>query len=151
MVKHWTGHADGHKLGLSFIEWTRWAAPCVTRHHLHWYPVPWEKLHCGVCLSKTHNLPLLPLPKRKLWSQRERCSIKQMSNNVAKWKSHERWREIGWSENKETEQKVSAVCRSREDARKKVGKLVTVLLFDQCNCTNVNFLSDYYTLIRRDF
>lgn len=35
------------------------------------------------------------------------------------------------SENKETEQKVSAVCSSREDARKKVGKLVKVLLFNQ--------------------
>lgn len=35
------------------------------------------------------------------------------------------------SENKKTEQKVSAVCSSREHARKKVGKLVKVLLFNQ--------------------
>lgn len=55
------------------------------------------------------------------------------------------------SENKETEQKVSAVCSSREDARKNVGKLVKVLLFNQWNCTNVNFLSDYYNAIRRYF
>lgn len=26
---------------------------------------PRGKLHFGVCLSKTHNLPLLPLPMRK--------------------------------------------------------------------------------------
>ena len=34
------------------------------------------------------------------------------------------------SENK-TEQEVSAVCSSREDARKNVGKLVKALLFNQ--------------------